>query len=527
MMLQTLVASLVASLALVSVAFPAVTGVRKFAVLPIYATATPPVPRSALLPELTGPGWSVDAYLREASSGLLTPQWVIEDWRQMPFGDDCGSRLDAVVQARIASGLSADHQFIYFIWPPGGCPSRAHSQEAFINGLGAGRTEGQIGVGTVAHELGHSLLGLADNYNSPSENQYGLMARGESRTPRHPSLPAKLKVGWMPASNVPRISGPGYYTFMHSEQVIPGAVQGLEIQIGSGTLTLDYRRPYGEHFETFAAGHWGTEGVSVFERFGRWAQLVDATPETGRALDKTLRPGNSYYDSSGDYTVTTLAVDEQTATVWVTLGAPPTTSTAELVGTTLFVAALGGIPHDILARVDGGAYQISDRTGSPITAGVGCHPVPGEAWSVRCPAAAIARLVVTGGPGDDTIEFVGSQSVSLYGGPGNDVVTGGDGDDIVSGGDGRDFVYGGLGQDRVSAGAGVIDPPEATDQDELHGGGRRRQSGRWPGPGPVLLRPRRRHDGRRGGARYGGLPGPYGGCQRHDRQGRRRRRRTG
>jgi Ca2+-binding RTX toxin-like protein len=68
--------------------------------------------------------------------------------------------------------------------------------------------------------------------------------------------------------------------------------------------------------------------------------------------------------------------------------------------------------------------------------------------------AAIDRLVISGGAGDDVLIATGTVGVTLDGGDGDDVLIGGDGADILIGGDGDDILIGGAGNDVLDPGAG-------------------------------------------------------------------------
>jgi hypothetical protein len=90
------------------------------------------------------------------------------------------------------------------------------------------------------------------------------------------------------------------------------------------------------------------------------------------------------------------------------------------------------------------------------------------------PAAAIARVDVFGGDGNDSLISRGKSGITvrligrggndylegdadrnvLIGGPGNDTLYGRGGDDICGGGDGNDFIFGGIGNDIVQGDAG-------------------------------------------------------------------------
>ena len=72
--------------------------------------------------------------------------------------------------------------------------------------------------------------------------------------------------------------------------------------------------------------------------------------------------------------------------------------------------------------------------------------------------AALDRLTVFGGDGDDVIEAsgvaAGAIGLVLDGGAGDDIIIGGEGDDVLIGGDGDDVLIGGGGNDTFDFGPG-------------------------------------------------------------------------
>jgi len=69
-------------------------------------------------------------------------------------------------------------------------------------------------------------------------------------------------------------------------------------------------------------------------------------------------------------------------------------------------------------------------------------------------AAAVSRIVITGGAGNDTITNNTGKLANLYGGFGNDTIRGGWGVDKIFGGQGADALYGGAGNDVLWGGSG-------------------------------------------------------------------------
>jgi subtilisin family serine protease len=105
-------------------------------------------------------------------------------------------------------------------------------------------------------------------------------------------------------------------------------------------------------------------------------------------------------------------------------------------------------------------FQIADpystatttqQSGSRINPGAGCARIVNT--TVRCPAAGIARVVLNGGDGDDTLSAstITTVPVTLNGGAGEDRLTGGALADSLIGGTSADRFTGGAGNDAISA----------------------------------------------------------------------------
>lgn len=93
-------------------------------------------------------------------------------------------------------------------------------------------------------------------------------------------------------------------------------------------------------------------------------------------------------------------------------------------------------------------------TGGPDTITVtrqGSWVVAGGQWFA---AAAVQRLVISGGSGDDVIVNDTDLPAVIYGGAGHDTVHGGRGRDVIYGGHGNDTIYGGPGDDVIYGGSG-------------------------------------------------------------------------
>ncbi len=70
-------------------------------------------------------------------------------------------------------------------------------------------------------------------------------------------------------------------------------------------------------------------------------------------------------------------------------------------------------------------------------------------------AAAVNRIVISGGAGNDFISNRAWVGAVIYGGQGNDVLMGGPGNDVIYGGQGNDTIYGRRGDDKLFGGGGT------------------------------------------------------------------------
>jgi hypothetical protein len=99
----------------------------------------------------------------------------------------------------------------------------------------------------------------------------------------------------------------------------------------------------------------------------------------------------------------------------------------------------------LVAHSDGASVWVD---GLPIT-------LPGGATAGAVPAAAVSRVVILGGKGNDFLQWDSGPTAvpsSLFGVGGNDTLYGGRGDDYLDGGDGDDDLHGYDGNDVLNAG---------------------------------------------------------------------------
>lgn len=113
---------------------------------------------------------------------------------------------------------------------------------------------------------------------------------------------------------------------------------------------------------------------------------------------------------------------------------------------------------------------------NPVGAGQLRAVVNGVVVGTR-PETAVARIIVNGGRGNDSIriDVPGNTRLSctLTGGPGNDTIVGGDGADFIDGGAGDDRINGGSGDDTIEGGPGADSLVGGLGNDALGGGGGR------------------------------------------------------
>jgi len=109
-----------------------------------------------------------------------------------------------------------------------------------------------------------------------------------------------------------------------------------------------------------------------------------------------------------------------------------------------------GDGHDVTIETGGGHDRVEIRVDPStdervvVVNGVGTRYPPGANIIVR-----------TGDGNDEVIVDPGTRMrVTLFGGPGDDVLRGGDGDDVIQGEAGNDRLHGGDGNDRISGGVG-------------------------------------------------------------------------
>ena len=147
------------------------------------------------------------------------------------------------------------------------------------------------------------------------------------------------------------------------------------------------------------------------------------------------------------------ATDARAATVTFEPGTPPVDEHDHTGGgpSVVTLRAASGEANDI--DISGTNPTVFRDAGAPLIAGTGCQGRPDG--SVSCPGEVVYVEV---GDGDDRV--VAHEPISIFGGPGDDVLIGGDdmqggpGRDQLTGTDGDDRLDGGPGTDTIDGGAG-------------------------------------------------------------------------
>ena len=138
--------------------------------------------------------------------------------------------------------------------------------------------------------------------------------------------------------------------------------------------------------------------------------------------------------------------------VALAVAAPAPAATVSVENDTLRVIAAPGESNAItLAPVElPGLEPILGMTdaGAPPVAGAGCLQAL-ALGGVTCASAAIARIQVELGDGDDSASVGAPLPAGITGGDGDDELTGGEGADVLDGGTGSDYADGGPGDDTI------------------------------------------------------------------------------
>lgn len=325
----------------VLVSAPSWTGPRKVAVILINFTndTRKPFTRAFANRVVFTNADSVRAYYQEQSHGSVYIGGTTFDWLRIPHSSkSCDYLLwAAAAKAGLAArgvDLSSYTNFVFMFPPTSSCSWRglAHlpGPSAWINGSPYLRV--------VAHELGHNLgvhhasslrctrdgVRVALSANC-TRAEYGdpFTTMGNARA-RHVHNLELVQIGYLPAAAAKAVVASGTYTLHHASATSGTRIIG--IPRGNGTwIYLEYRRPYGTHFDNFSSTDPAVRGVTIRLAAG-WTQitqtqLIDTRPGTTTFADAPLRLDRTFRDYLSGAKVTVTSLGKSAATVVITLPA--------------------------------------------------------------------------------------------------------------------------------------------------------------------------------------------------------------
>jgi hypothetical protein len=288
-------------------------------------------------------GDSVAAYYAETSWGQLTISGDVFGWYTLPETDaGCATGVWATsaTAAATAAGVNlAPYDNVVYAFPStASCPwtglATMPGRSSWLNGT-AGMT-----LHAMAHELGHnfgthhaSSLSCTENgvrvalATNCSTAEYGdpFSVMGSGSHYQHTNF-SRANFGWLNNGNIVTATVTGDYSLTPIEGDDPTGVELLRIpRADTGTyLTLEFRQPFGQWFDTFSATDPVTNGVTVRLTAGltmpSQTRLVDTTPGTLSFADAPLTAGPTLVDPVSGVGITTTAVSQSGATVHVSFG---------------------------------------------------------------------------------------------------------------------------------------------------------------------------------------------------------------
>jgi chitodextrinase len=327
---------------------PSWTGVRKLAVILINFSndGSKPFTRAFANRVVFTNADSVRAYYLEQSKGAVSIAGTTFDWLRIPYSSrTCDYRIwaQAAKDGLAARGvdLSAYTNFMFMFPPTSACSWRGLAQlpgpNAWINGSPYLRV--------AAHELGHNLgVHHASSLRCKKDGvrvalsgsctraEYGdpFTTMGAAQT-RHVHNLELVQIGYLPASAARTVTTTATYTLAHASASSGTRIIG--IPRGDGTwLYLEYRRPYGEHFDDFSSTDPAVRGVSI-RIAASWTQitqtqLIDTRPATTTFADAPLRFDRRFRDYKSGVTIRVTALGTWSAKVAITLPADTIAPTA-------------------------------------------------------------------------------------------------------------------------------------------------------------------------------------------------------
>lgn len=349
-------------------AVAAVTGTKKVAVILFNFSgdaSQPYTPAYAQGIAFSNPD-SVAAYYAENTWNQLALSGDVFGWYTIPSTNtDCdwgkwGTQAD---QAATAAGVNLD-TYDYIVYASTNAPYCGFAGLAYLPGNRSWLNgAGGMSVYVMAHELGHNFathhssslncfsgagrVPLAATMAGCTADEYGdpfsVMGSGNRL---HTNF-SRGNIGWLTPANTKDVTVSGLYQLSPVESFDPNGVKALRIQRAPGSyLLLEYRQPYGTHFDNFAPSDPVVNGVTVrvVDDYSVLTQskLVDTTASTATFLDASLGVDKDLVDPKTGVKITTLTVSPTGALVLVNLVArdpvaptAPTNLTASAAGSTI------------------------------------------------------------------------------------------------------------------------------------------------------------------------------------------------
>jgi M6 family metalloprotease-like protein len=311
-------------------------------------------------------GRSVDGYWREASYGQAWATGDVVGWYTLDKLYTCDSYYDMLAAAIRAA--DADINFlaynrVFVIFPnPGSCGW------AGLSNVGCGRysspgdgsftasaswmlanyfTSTDSAVKLAVHEGGHGLglmhsrsrdfggeaLGAIGATGTTSEYGDLLSAMG-SWNLGHYTVEQKIKLGWLPGSNVTQVQDAGSFTVLRTETPAAGT-QALKVQRGTGNspwLYVEYRQPVGNYDSTLPSQAFGGALIHYYDgTSGGRTDLLDFTPATSSFSDGALPAGATWSDPYSNLSLQIGSASSNGLNVQVAYGPLPCTRAAPTV----------------------------------------------------------------------------------------------------------------------------------------------------------------------------------------------------
>jgi Gametolysin peptidase M11 len=327
---------------------PTWSGPRKLAVILVNFTNDRSEPFSRAFADsiVFGNPNSVRAYFEEESFGAVRITGATFDWITIPYSNTaCDNRAwERAAKAGLAArgeNLSAYTNFMLVFPQTSNCPWRGMGHlpgwATWLNGAPTLR----IAVHELGHNFGvHHATALTCTRNGERVRLSGNCTQAEYGDPfttmgaaqaRHGHNLSLVQMGYMPSTAARTIAMTGTYVLTHASSATGTRILG--IPRGDGTwMYLEYRRPYGTHFDNFRARDPVVTGVTV--RLGStWTamartQLLDMRPSTGTFADAPLRVGFGFRDRVSGTRIFVVAAGATTAKITITLPSDVSAPTA-------------------------------------------------------------------------------------------------------------------------------------------------------------------------------------------------------